>query len=51
MALSNGLTKAGHPPTSLNTRAEVDFQPGEGISGIRLQVSGSGPQRLWWRDG
>lgn len=40
MALSGGLTKAGHPPTSLNTRAEVDFQPGEGITGIRLRVSG-----------
>lgn len=43
MALSNGLTKAGHPPTSLNTRAEVDFQPGEGITGIRLRVSGDVP--------
>ena len=43
MALSGGLTKAGHPPTSLNTRAEVDFQPGEGITGIRLRVSGDVP--------
>ncbi len=43
MALSGGLTKAGHPPTSLNTRAEVDFQPGEGITGIRLRVSGEVP--------
>jgi osmotically inducible protein OsmC len=43
MALSNGLAKAGHPPTTLNTRAEVDFQPGEGITGIRLHVSGDVP--------
>ena len=43
MALSSGLAKAGHPPTSLNTRAEVDFQPGEGITGIRLRVSGDVP--------
>jgi lipoyl-dependent peroxiredoxin len=43
MALSDILTKAGHPPTSLDTRAEVDFQPGEGITGIRLGVSGDVP--------
>ena len=43
MALSSGLAKAGHPPTTLNTRAEVDFQPGEGITGIRLWVSGDVP--------
>ncbi|MGZ5213661.1 MAG: OsmC family peroxiredoxin [Actinomycetota bacterium] len=43
MSLSSGLTKAEHPPTSLNTRAEVDFQPGEGITGIRLRVSGDVP--------
>ena len=43
MALSNGLAKAGHPPTLLNTRAEVDFQAGEGITGIRLWVSGDVP--------
>jgi len=43
MSVSNVLTKAGHPPTTLNTRAEVDFQPGEGITGIRLRVSGDVP--------
>lgn len=43
MALSSGLTKAGTPPTTLRTRVEVDFQPGEGITGIRLQVSGDVP--------
>jgi lipoyl-dependent peroxiredoxin len=43
MALSSGLTKAGTPPTTLRTQVEVDFQPGEGITGIRLQVSGDVP--------
>ena len=43
MAFSNVLAKAGHPPATLNTRAEVDFQAGEGITGIRLHVSGDVP--------
>jgi osmotically inducible protein OsmC len=43
MALSHGLAQAGTPPTQLNTRAEVDFQPGTGITGIRLFVSGDVP--------
>jgi len=43
MALSSGLAKGGTPATSLHTRAEVDFQPGEGITGIRLFVSGDVP--------
>lgn len=43
MALSHGLTGAGTPPTSLRTRAEVDFQPGEGITGIRLIAAGDVP--------
>jgi lipoyl-dependent peroxiredoxin len=43
MQLSGGLTKAGNPPTTLHTRAEVDFQPGEGITGIRLHVNGDVP--------
>ena len=38
MALSNGLAKAGTPPTSLDTTAEVDFVPGTGITEIRLRV-------------
>lgn len=38
MAFSKGLTDAGTPPTSLDTRAEVSFQPGEGITGIKLIV-------------
>lgn len=43
MALSNGLAKAGTPPTRLTTTAEVDFQPGTGITGIRLTVRGEVP--------
>jgi osmotically inducible protein OsmC len=43
MSLASRLAKAGHPPTTLNTHAEVDFQPGEGITGIRLRVSGDVP--------
>jgi lipoyl-dependent peroxiredoxin len=43
MALSNGLAKGGNPPTSLDTRADVTFQPGEGITGIKLTVRGVVP--------
>jgi osmotically inducible protein OsmC len=43
MAFSNGLAKAGTPPTQLRTAAEVDFQPGVGITAIRLFVSGDVP--------
>lgn len=40
MALSAGLGRAGTPPTSLDTRAEVTFVPGTGITGIHLTVLG-----------
>jgi osmotically inducible protein OsmC len=43
MALSHGLSQAGTPPAQLRTAAEVDFQPGTGITGIRLSVSGEVP--------
>ncbi|AYY12303.1 OsmC family peroxiredoxin [Actinobacteria bacterium YIM 96077] len=43
MAFSNGLNKAGTPPTSLDTRADVTFQPGEGITGIVITVRGVVP--------
>ena len=43
MALSNGLAKAGTPPTALDTTAEVTFQPGTGITGIHLTVVGDVP--------
>ena len=40
MALSNGLAKTGNPAISLNTSVEVDFQPGVGITAIRITLSG-----------
>ena len=43
MALAHGLSGAGNPPTSLDTKAEVSFQPGEGITGIALTVTGVVP--------
>ena len=43
MAFAHGLTEAGTPPTQLRTSAEVDFQPGTGITEIRLHVSGDVP--------
>ncbi len=41
MALSNALAKAGSPPSALDTKAEVDFTPGTGITEIRLSVRGT----------
>jgi osmotically inducible protein OsmC len=43
MALSNGLAKAGNPPDALDTTADVTFQPGEGITGVKLTVKGNVP--------
>ena len=43
MALSSALAKAETPPETLETRAEVSFQPGEGITGIHLTVRGTVP--------
>jgi osmotically inducible protein OsmC len=43
MAFSNALAKEGTPPTALDTRAEVDFVPGTGITQIRLTVRGDVP--------
>ena len=43
MALSGALAKAGNAPTSLDTTAEVTFQPGTGITGIVLRVTGAVP--------
>jgi osmotically inducible protein OsmC len=40
MALSHALAGDGHAPTAIDTRADVDFQPGEGITGILLTVRG-----------
>lgn len=41
MALSNALAKQGNPPQKLDVEAAVDFQPGQGITGIKLIVNGS----------
>ena len=43
MALSNGLAKAGHTDITLDTKADVTFQPGQGITGIVLTVRGGVP--------
>jgi osmotically inducible protein OsmC len=43
MALSHGLTGAGTPPETVDTRAEVTFQPGEGITGIHLTARATVP--------
>ncbi|MER6301926.1 OsmC family protein [Kitasatospora sp. NPDC001539] len=43
MALSHGLTSAGNPPARLDTQADVTFQPGTGITGIHLTVTGDVP--------
>ncbi|MEV4333001.1 OsmC family peroxiredoxin [Streptomyces sp. NPDC049597] len=43
MALSHALAGAGTPPARLETKADVTFQPGEGITGIHLTVVGTVP--------
>lgn len=43
MALSHALAGAGNPPARLETKADVTFQPGEGITGIHLTVRGDVP--------
>ncbi|MBN7135929.1 peroxiredoxin [Lysobacter enzymogenes] len=45
MALSAKLTEAGHPPASLDTRAEVDLsmEGGPALSQIRLKVKAQVP--------
>jgi osmotically inducible protein OsmC len=43
MALSNELNKAGNPPQTIETKADVTFQPGQGITGIVLSVRAQVP--------
>ena len=43
MALSNALAKAGHTDITLDTKADVTFQPGEGITSSHLTVRGAVP--------
>jgi osmotically inducible protein OsmC len=40
MAFSKALADAGHAPQALDVSADVTFQPGEGITGIKLTVRG-----------
>jgi osmotically inducible protein OsmC len=40
MALSNGLAKSNTPAKFLDTSVEVDFQPGVGITEIRIALTG-----------
>ena len=43
MALSNELSKAGHSVETIDTKADVSFQPGKGITGIVLTTRASVP--------
>ena len=43
MAFSNELSKAGHTVQSIDTRADVSFQPGKGITGSHLTTRASVP--------
>ena len=40
MAFSNGLAKAGHKPERLETRVEIEFVPGPGITTSTITVRG-----------
>ncbi|QAY74332.1 OsmC family peroxiredoxin [Agromyces protaetiae] len=43
MALSNGLSAAGHVPESIQTTAAVTFEAGKGVLGSHLLVSARVP--------
>ena len=43
MALSSGLSKAGHKAERLSTTAEVEFVPGTGITTITITTVGRVP--------
>jgi lipoyl-dependent peroxiredoxin len=43
MALSGALSKAGHTVETIDTKADVTFQPGEGITGSHLTTRASVP--------
>ncbi len=43
MALAHGLAGQGYTVASLDTKADVTFQPGEGITAIKLTVHASVP--------
>jgi osmotically inducible protein OsmC len=43
MSLSNELTKAGHTVGTVDTKADVTFQPGKGITGVHLTTRATVP--------
>ncbi|MGO4806236.1 osmotically inducible protein OsmC [Arthrobacter sp. ov407] len=43
MAFSNGLAQAGFTAEEINTKADVTFQPGTGITGSHLTVAARVP--------
>ncbi|WP_101258158.1 OsmC family protein [Streptomyces barkulensis] len=43
MAFSGGLARKGHTVEKVETRADVTFQPGEGITAIKLTVRATVP--------
>jgi lipoyl-dependent peroxiredoxin len=43
MALSGALARAGHTDITLDTKADVTFQPGEGITGSHLTLRAGVP--------
>ncbi|MFE4230186.1 OsmC family protein [Arthrobacter sp. NPDC056886] len=43
MAFSNGLAQAGFTAEEINTKADVTFQPGTGITGSHLTVTARVP--------
>ena len=43
MAFSNMLAQAGHAPDEVNTKADVTFVPGTGITGSHLTMSAKIP--------
>ena len=43
MAFSNALTKAGHTVETIDTRADVTFEPGKGITSSHLTTRASVP--------
>ncbi len=46
MAFSNGLAQAGFTAEEINTKADVTFEPGTGITGSHLTVSRAGPRHF-----
>lgn len=43
MSLAGALARAGTPPTSIDTTADVTFQPGQGITSVALSTRGVVP--------